>query len=161
MAVKAEWSSPPKIMRPGESYTLDFYLGVVEGNSSYYKLDAWTMTELNGNKLENSYVKLNWKTDWQPINETLVLEPREGRTEGQRLKLELVMSSHIGMKTVYIYEWMNASDASKLEDPAPCKKPGRPEVEETDQKPTSAPELIQEVPKDENGNYIDSGIRFT
>jgi len=158
MAVKAEWSSPPKIMRPGESYTLDFYLGVVEDNSSYYKLGAWTMTELNGNKLENSYVKLNWKTDWQPINETLVLEPREGRTEGQKLKLELVMSSHIGMKTVYIYEWMNASEASKVDPPAPYEKPGQ---EKPQQDTSPARELDYEVPKDENGNYIDSGIRFS
>ena len=160
MADKAEWSGPPRIMRPGQKYSLDFYLGVIEDNSSYYTLGAWAATWFNGKKLENSYVKLNHKTDWRPINETLILEPREGRKEGEELELILSVSSHENLKTVYVYEWMKASEASKVEPPTPYKKPGKPESEETNRKPTSAPELIQEVPKDENGNYIDSGIRF-
>jgi len=161
MAVKAEWSSPPRIMRPGQKYSLDFYLGVLEDNSSYYTLDAWAATWFNRNKLKNSYVKLNYKTDWRPINETLTLKPREGQKVGEKRELVLSISSHQNLKTVYVYEWMKASDASKVKPPAPYKKLKEPEPEEAEPEPAPPRELDTEVPKDEDGNYIDSGIRFS
>ena len=160
MAIKAEWGSPPRIMRPGEKYPLDFYLGVLEDNSSFYNLGAWAATRLNGYKLEKSYVKLNSKTNWKPTDETLIVEPPEGRKEGEDLKLSLGMSSHTGMKTVYVYEWMKASDATKVEPPAPYKKLKEPELEEAEPEPAPSREPDTEVPKDEDGNYIDSGHRF-
>ncbi|MCF7876382.1 FecR family protein, partial [Candidatus Bipolaricaulota bacterium] len=143
-------------MRPGEKYPLDFYLGMVEDNSSYYTLSGWAATRFNGKMLEKSYAKLNSKNNWRPTNETLILEPPEGRAEGQ--KLELVLSlANTWMKTIYVYEWMNASDASEVEDVAPYEKPGQ---EKPKQGTPPAKELDYEVPKDENGNYIDSGVRF-
>ncbi|MEF8837671.1 MAG: FecR family protein [Candidatus Bipolaricaulota bacterium] len=154
---KAEWGSPPKRMRPGEKYPLDFYLGMVEDNSSYYSLTAWAATWFNGRKLEKSYVKLNSKNNWRPTNETLILEPPEGRAEGQKLELKLSLAN-TWMKTIYVYEWMKPSEASKVGDVAPYVKP---EQEKSEQNTSPARELDYEVPKDENGNYIDSGIRFS
>ena len=95
MTVKAEWGSPPRMMRPGKSYALDFYLGVVEDNSSYYSLGAWSATWFGGSKLANSYEKLNSKTNWKPTNETLILDPWAGKTAGEKLELTLSMSGHI------------------------------------------------------------------
>ncbi len=158
MTLKAEWSSPPNIMKPDEKYPLDFYLGVLEDNSSFYNTGTYAATSLNGTKLENSYVKLNSKTNWRPTDETLILEPPEGRVEGQKLKLSLYMQSVDSLRTIYIYEWMKASEASKVEDVAPYEKPGQ---EKPEQDTPPARELDYEVPKDENGNYIDSGIRFS
>ncbi|MFB6215008.1 MAG: FecR domain-containing protein, partial [Candidatus Bipolaricaulia bacterium] len=92
-----------------------------------------------------------------------MLKPRAGKTAGQKLELTLSMSGHVGMKTVYVYEWMKASDAAKVEPPAPYEKPEEPESEVTESDPEYTPprELNLEVPKDEDGNYIDSGHRFS
>lgn len=104
-------------MKPGEKYPLDFYLGMVEDNSSYFSLTAWAATWFNGRKLEKSYAKLNSKNNWRPTDETLILEPPEGRAEGQELKLKLSLANTF-MRTIYVYEWMQASEASKVEGPA-------------------------------------------
>ncbi|MBS3813097.1 hypothetical protein KGY64_04655, partial [Candidatus Bipolaricaulota bacterium] len=141
MTFRAEWGSPPGIMKLGEKYPINFFLGLVEDNSSKYTTTAWAVTELNGVKLENSYVKLNIKTDYKAINETLILEPSEGTVEGQKLELTLLVSSHVGMKTVYVYEWMKASEASKVEPPAPYT----PEPTETEQKSAPTREIDYEV----------------
>ena len=156
MTLKGEWSSPPRIMRPGEQYPVDFYLGVAEDNSSFYSTGAYAWTSINGTKLKNSYVKLNSKTNWKPTNETIILEPQEGWAEGQKLVLSFYMCSNFVTKTVYQYEWMKAPEASKVESPAPY----RSEPKEAKPEPAPTQEIDYEVPKDEDGNYIDSGCRF-
>ena len=108
MTLRAEWSSPPEVINPGEKLNLTVVLSCVENNRSFYKSTAWVNAKIDNRNFRSDYddsIKINVNTDFKTVEETLWTTPRKGREAGDTMEIKVFMSSTVPMSTVYVYEW--------------------------------------------------------
>jgi|GEM_PF-1204096 len=186
LAAQAVFSGVPDIIYPGQKVNLSLSLSVLDKNLSFYSWNAMAFADFNPPDAEpsggvagypafrndsgNNWFEINKGNNWKTFNETISAEYRAGKKEGERMALRTRFRfSNWSIGTNHIYEW---KVAGKDEEPAVQKDPvelepvqdrAGPEVQTPS---VSEPQSSKEdtwpknyAPKDENGNYIDSGIR--
>ncbi len=164
LTVHANWSTPPQVIKAGESVVLHLKLGVLSNSQSALKFSGSARAYLGGANMVNAagkhFFECTFGTKYASVNETVSAVAKSGSKEGAKLELELTFYSSINMSTKFIYEWTSANKTpvdplTHNWQPA-TPKPGRKiEVDEA-----YAGELYPPGPiYDHNGDLLDTGIR--
>jgi len=190
MAFQSIFNNIPSVIEPGQPFSIMLTFLVTDQYTSFFSwLQHAVATygvppdDENGVSWSGKIVNAdgtNWFTlceanDWQTINETLSAEFRTGSTDGEHVAIYTRMNfgNAFNIGTYFVYEWRSdgstdgmttVSETSETSQAIPSQATSSeawidwlmPDSEET----ASEPYPENYSPKDENGDYIDSGVKI-
>jgi hypothetical protein len=109
LSIQAQWSSPPKIIKNGDTVSLTVSIAPLSNTLSAFKFSGSTRAFLGGSNMTNAagkyHFEISSKNNYAAFKDTVTAKVGGGSKDGDKLEINLSFFTSELMETIYVYEW--------------------------------------------------------